>query len=128
MSAADNLSPMFNDHIEVHRGLSDVSPEEVSLQNIGQYWSRSPDVAEGFANFSWSTDSGVSEKQTVISGFVHPKDTEPSEWDEGNMDDPDPEDEVKIKQGSRIHITGVYPSIWEKERGNTFNPPQVGTA
>jgi hypothetical protein len=90
----------FQKQILIHRGLR-VTPDQVDLNNLGEYWTSDPEIAKQFAG-----NNG-----TVITGIVDKAHTIPSEWDtrkalwekspehfdtEDDYSGPDPEKEVRV--------------------------------
>lgn len=125
MSSPENLGPQFKDHIQVYRGLRDVAPADVRLDDLGQHWSTNRRVAESFADdVSDSANPG-----TVVGGLVHPKnivrESDPDYEQVLSLGyEPDAsEDELPLRKGAPVHVT-MLNGRWEDREENSF--PQKG--
>jgi len=116
MSAQDNLSPnQFKDHIEVFRGLHNVAPHEVNMNELGMHWSKNPNVATEFA---YPEEAGEGHHGTVVSGLVHPKHLESSVKylnTHGVADSDSSEQEVPVRKGSPVYVKSMTHLNWENE-------------
>jgi hypothetical protein len=94
----------FRNHLPIYRGFADRAPADIKLGGVGTSWSKDPDIAQGFADFSWDGASG-----TVLHGLVHPKDVMSSEEvlkTQGNDISENREEEVPVRHGAKVWITG----------------------
>jgi len=125
MAAQDNLSNEL--FFKVHRGVN-VSyphyPEDdgprcsgVDSKNLGVHWSANEDVAKGFANSpnsrrtnpSWRTDYAKVIHADVPMSSVETNTTTMAERGYSNFGGKDPwnEQEVMVKKGAPIKVTGI---------------------
>lgn len=129
MSASDSLGPQFADHIQVYRGLRDVAPQDVNVDNLGMHWSTNAKVAESFAD----DVSDPANPGTVVGALVHPKDVlRPGhpEYKEaetaGFAGEDSPEDELPIRKGAPVYLTSMQ-GRWENKIEDSA-PGKFGTA
>jgi hypothetical protein len=96
--------PGLKGYIKVYRGLSDMKPNDVSLNPVGVYWTTDWDVADGFTRFTWHPNH-LEGQGTLIHAYVHPKDLAPSEANrKGVSHEEDWDKEVQVKKGAKIFV------------------------
>lgn len=120
MSAQDNLSKQ--QFFEVHRGLSDTRPWEVSKEGLGMHWSTDSSVAE---HFSINRETpGVVIHAKVSKSSVE---TNPQTLEENDVNPDYSENEVPVKSGKKVIVTGmtsVAAVPGGRNRKRTYTPPR----
>lgn len=128
MAAQDNLS---NELFEAHRGVAPVDSDtweewtgnkggyKLDTSRLGIHWSKNKDVAKGFAKEPGSTifHAKVPTK-SLLTG------NESSKYTKGYEE----EQEVPVKQGSSVFITGVTKVKATRSRKRNYKQPREMTA
>lgn len=127
MSASDHLSQEL--FFTAHRGLGTGKKHHIK-KSLGMHWSADAEVAKKFSLGStmWSggRKHGVIVHANVPVSAVETNKAVLSEkkviGDVGS--DGGPEQEIPVKKGSTVLVTGITKRKGEKTRTRTYNPPR----
>lgn len=133
MSAEDNLSQEL--FFKAHRGLSNTKSNQISKENLGMHWSANrnisnlfaahPDIAFGDSDLRSHNPSSVIHADIPLSSV----ETHTPTLEKGGVFEGVGEDEVPVKKGSSVKVTGLTHITWPskvraRERKRTYTPPR----
>ena len=133
MSAQDNLSQEL--FFQAHRGLSNTRSNKISKENLGMHWSADrnvstlfaarPDIALGDSDLRSHNPSSVIHADIPLSSV----ETHTPTLEKGGVFEGIGEDEVPVKKGSLVKVTGLTHITWpskvrSRERTRTYTPPR----
>lgn len=125
MSASDHLSEL---QFQVHRGVPTGKKHHVK-KALGIHWSADKDIAhrfsEGSTAYRGSTKYGAIIHANVPMSSVE---TDPKTLWEHRVIQGDVEQEVPVKKGAKVFVTGVTKRKGKRTRTRTYNPPRKMTA
>ena len=126
MSSQDNLSNEL--FYQVHRGLPTGKKHHIK-KALGMHWSSDRGIAhrfsEGSTAFRGSTKYGAIIHANVPMSSVE---TDPRTLWEHRVVQGDVEQEVPVKKGAKVFVTGVTKRKGDKTRTRRYNPPRERTA